>query len=71
MNKVDNKLLRIIKDFKNKEFPIMPINANILMEKFNIKEGKNLGNKLKLMEKTWVNNNFQISDKEVEKIANS
>ena len=26
----------------------MPINAaNILMEKFNIKEGKNLGNKLK------------------------
>jgi tRNA nucleotidyltransferase/poly(A) polymerase len=71
MNKVDNKLLRIIKDFKDKEFPIMPINANILMEKFNIKEGKNLGNKLKLMEKTWVNNNFQISDKEVEKIANS
>ena len=39
------------------------------MSKFNIPEGKNLGNKLKIIEETWVENGFQISDKQVQKIA--
>ena len=41
------------------------------MTKYNIPEGKNLGNKLKLIEELWVNNNFKISDREVEKIVNN
>ena len=41
------------------------------MTKYNIPEGKMLGNKLKLIEKTWVHNNFHISDKQIQKIIKS
>ena len=61
----------MIENFKNKELPIMPFKANTLMEKYNISEGKELGSKLKKIEETWVNNNFQISEKEVQKIVNN
>jgi tRNA nucleotidyltransferase/poly(A) polymerase len=70
-NKVDDKLLEMIDNFKEKKTPILPIKANILMERYNILQGKDLGNKLKEIEELWVNNNFQISDKEVEKIVNN
>jgi len=69
--KIDNKLIKMIENFKNKELPIMPFKANTLMEKYNISEGKELGSKLKKIEETWVNNNFQISEKEVQKIVNN
>ena len=36
----------------------------------NIPEGKNLGNKLKMIEEAWVNNNFQLSAKQINKIIN-
>ena len=49
----------------------MPFKANTLMTKYNIPEGKELGKKLKVIEEVWVNNNFQISEKEVQKIVNS
>ena len=49
----------------------MPLKANILMKKYNIPEGKELGIKLKMIEEIWVNNNFQISEKEVQKIVNN
>jgi len=71
INKVDNKLLKMIKNFKDKDLPIMPLKANTLMEKYNISEGKELGSKLKLIEEVWANNNFQISEKEVKKIVNN
>jgi len=70
-NKTDNKSLQIIEKFKDKEIPIMPIKANILMVKYNIPEGKELGKKLKIIEEIWSNNNFQISEKEVQKIINN
>ena len=41
------------------------------MTKYNIPEGKTLGNKLKLIEETWVDNKFQISDKQIQKIIKS
>ncbi len=47
----------------------MPIGANNLMTKYNIPEGKTLGNKLKMIEEVWVNNGFKISEKQVQKIA--
>ena len=70
-NTVDPYLLQLIKNFNKKEVPIMPFKANFLMEKYNIPEGKELGGKLKLIEETWCDNNFQISDEEVQKIINN
>ena len=57
--------------YKDKVKPIMPLKAAVLMEKYNIPEGKVLGDKLKLIEEEWVNNNFQISDQQVENIMNN
>ena len=69
--KIDNRLLKIIEIYKDKKIPIMPFKANILMEKYNISEGKDLGVKLKKLEEAWTNNNFQISDNEVRKILDN
>ena len=66
--KVEKKLLKLIESYKDKVVPNFPINANMLMTKYNIPEGKTLGNKLKLIEETWVDNKFQISDKQIQKI---
>jgi tRNA nucleotidyltransferase/poly(A) polymerase len=71
LKKVDSKLLRMIKNFKDRDRPFMPLKANILMEKYNIPEGKELGSKLKLIEEVWANNNFEISEKEIQKIVNN
>ena len=70
-NKIDNKLIKLIKIFEKKETPIMPIKANILIKKYQIEEGKELGKKLKVIEETWANNNFNISEKEIQKIISN
>ena len=57
--------------FETKSKPIMPINADMLMTKYKVPEGKELGDKLKLIENEWVNNNFQISDTKLENIINN
>ena len=49
----------------------MPLKANILIEKYQVIEGKELGKKLKEIEEVWVNNGFNISDKEVQKIVSN
>ena len=41
------------------------------MKKFNIPQGKKVGQNLKIIEDYWINNNFKISDKELEKIFKS
>ena len=38
------------------------------MEKYKIKEGKELGQKLKYLENLWIENYFKITDKEVDKV---
>ena len=68
IKKRDQNLVELINKYKNKTVPIMPVKADILMSKFNISEGKVLGDKLKIIEDEWVKNNFQISDKQVENI---
>ena len=68
--KVDKKLLNLISEFQSKIFPTMPISGKDLMEKYNFPEGKNLGNKLKIIEEEWVNNNFELTDKQINKIIN-
>ena len=47
----------------------MPIGANTTYEKYNIPEGKILGNKLKMIEEAWVENNLLFLRKIFEKIA--
>ena len=68
--KVDKKLVNFINFFKDKKAPILPLRAITLMSKYNIPEGKDLGLKLKQIENKWVDNNFIISEKEVEKLIN-
>ncbi len=70
LKKVDQKLLNLIDQYKNKILPIMPINAKFLIEKFDMTQGKNLGDKLKIIEKEWVNNNFQLTEKQIYEIVN-
>ena len=66
--KVDKKLLKMIEFFKDKEAPILPLRAITLMTEYNIPEGKELGVKLKEIEEKWIENNFEISKLEVQKI---
>ena len=68
-NKVEKKLIKLIEVYKDKVIPTMPIEANTLMAKYNIPEGKILGNKLKMIEEAWVENGFTISEKNIQKIA--
>ncbi|MDA9193184.1 hypothetical protein N9O35_01455 [Candidatus Pelagibacter ubique] len=69
--KVDNKLIKMIEIFKKKEMPVMPFKASTLMEKYQIPEGKELGQKLKAIEEVWTSNDFKISDKELQKIVSN
>jgi tRNA nucleotidyltransferase/poly(A) polymerase len=65
-NKKNNKLIELKKHFEQLEKPLFPIKAKIIMEKYNLQEGKELGQKLKYLENLWVENSFNISEKEVE-----
>ena len=49
----------------------MPLGADLLMKKYKIREGKQLGVKLKMIETEWVKNNFEISDQSVDNIINN
>jgi len=69
--KVEKKLIKLMEIYKDKVIPTMPIDANVLMSQYNIPEGKILGNKLKMIEEIWVENSFQISDKQIQKIIKS
>ena len=63
--------LNIPKYFHEKELVDFKkyFNSNNIETYFIIEsEGKILGSKLKMIEDTWVHNNFQISDKQIQKI---
>ncbi len=67
-NKVEKNLIKIVENYKHKHIPDMPIVANDLINKYKIKEGKLLGNKLKMLEETWIQNGFVITEKQIQKI---
>ena len=71
LNKEDGALKELVKHYEIIDAPVMPINADFLMNKYDIPEGKQLGEKLKLIEKEWVKNNFKISDQQVNNIINN
>ena len=67
-NKNNKKIINLKSYFEKKEKPLFPIKTKDIMKKYNIKEGRELGEKLKNLEKIWVENSFKISDNEIEKI---
>ena len=69
--KIDNSLNELVNYYKKKIIPIMPVNADILMKKYKFSEGKQLGDKLRIIEDQWVKNNFKISDADVDNIIKS
>jgi tRNA nucleotidyltransferase/poly(A) polymerase len=71
LNKEDGALKELVKHYETIDTPVMPINADFLMNKYDIPEGKQLGEKLKTIEKEWVKNNFKISDQQVNNIMNN
>ena len=50
------------------EIPVFPYSAKLLKEKYNFKDGKLLGNKLKQLESVWLNNNFKLTIEKVDNI---
>ena len=65
---LEKDLLDKLETFKSKDLPIMPVQANELMEKYNISAGKTLGNILKMLEEEWVKNDFELSETIINKI---
>ena len=69
--KLDRSLVELNKKYQKKIIPKMPIAADLLINKYQISKGKKLGSKLKMIEEQWVNNNFKISDQQVDNIVNN
>jgi len=69
IKKVDKNLLSLLELYKNKIMPSLPIGADLLMTKYKIPEGRQLGSMLKQIEKEWIKNNFEISDKQIDNIV--
>ena len=67
--KIEDDLNKLVIYYDNKEIPTMPISGDFLIKKYEVPAGKKLGEKLKLIETKWVNNNFRISEQQVEDIA--
>ena len=70
-SKYEKNLIKLLDIYKNKEIQNMPLKANDLMTRFKIPQGKSLGNKLKKLEETWVQNGFMINEKQIKKIVKS
>ena len=69
--KTSKELNKLREFFLKKEKPQFPIKAKLLIEKYKLKEGRELGKKLETLEQIWLNNNFKISDDDIrEQIIN-
>ena len=68
---VPKKLIQLKKYFEQFEKPIFPLKAQDLLEKYNLKEGKEFGQKIRLLEDLWLNNSFKLSNKEIDNVLNN
>ena len=66
--KNNNNLKSLLKYYEKKEPPIFPVKASDLMDQYKISEGKTLGIKLKKIEEIWIDNKFNISKKQINKV---
>ena len=67
--KASKNLLDLKKIFLIKSKPIFPIKAQFLIEQYNLAEGKELGIKIRELERLWIKNCFKISNKEIENVV--
>ena len=67
--KLDKKIIKLKKFFETQKVPRFEIKAKMLVENFRYKEGKELGDKLKEIEKFWIENSFKITNEELNKIV--
>ena len=67
----DKKLIKLKDFFNNQSPPIFPIKARELIGKYNLKEGRELGQKLRQIENLWIENDFKIQKKDIEKIVST
>ena len=58
----------LITFYEMEKAPVFPFNAKFLKEKYNYKDGKLLGDKLKQLETAWLSNNFKLADEKVDSI---
>ena len=65
------KMIKLKKLIIETNKPIFPIKAKNLIDQYNLKEGRELGTKLKKIEDVWVQNNFKITNQEVNRIINN
>ena len=65
------KLIELKKYFEQFEKPIFPLKAQDLLEKYKLKEGKEFGQKIRLLEEIWINNSFKLSNKEIDNLLNN
>ena len=65
------KMIKLKKLIIETNKPIFPIKAKNLIEEYNLKEGRELGTKLKKIEDVWVQNNFKITNQEINRIINN
>tara|TARA_Y100001980_G_scaffold32100_1_gene10652 strand:+ start:236 stop:1510 length:1275 start_codon:yes stop_codon:yes gene_type:complete len=65
------KMIKLKKLIIETNKPIFPIKAKNLIDEYNLKEGRELGTKLKKIEDVWVQNNFKITNQEVNRIINN
>ncbi len=66
--KIDQKIIDLKNMLENKDLPKFPIETKNLMQEYDLVEGKTLGKKLKLLEEFWVNNEFNISKDQINRI---
>ena len=66
--KQSKKLSELKTYFEKLDKPIFPIKAQSLIDDYGYKEGRELGQKLKNLEIKWIENNFTLSKKDMEKI---
>ena len=66
--KIDQKIIDLKDMLENKDLPKFPIETKNLMQEYDLVEGKTLGKKLKLLEEFWVNNEFNISKDQINRI---
>ena len=65
------KMIKLKNSIIETNKPIFPIKAKNLIKEYNLKEGRELGTKLKKIEDVWVQNNFKITNQEVNRIINN
>ena len=69
--KQSKKLYELKSYFEKLDKPEFPIKAQLLINDYGLKEGRELGQKLKNLEMKWIENNFNLSKKDMEKVLSN